>query len=1126
MTRARPDRGALGIRPPLLRLQLLGGFRAVRDSGPPLAERWTRPSAQALVKMLAVAPDHQLHREEAMAACWPEADPESGIRSLRVALHAARRALEPELAARAPSAYLTTDGAMLRLEPDTVWIDTDHAERLARAALQTGSTADLAEALDAFTGELLPEDRYAVWASACRDRLVVLVERLRLALADALLGDVLPDEAAAVARDVLADNPTDERAHQLLMRAYLEQGLRRQAIRQYHACRDVLDSELGIRPGPDTERLHALVLESPGGGSVRASEDDLVPPPALRQPPASPLRGRDEAVTAMLDVAAPRVRLVGGEAGLGKTRLVTEAARLRAGAGTAVLWGAGHDAEGHTPYGAFVEALDGWLADRPSVERARIGGEYPELAAVLPTLGYAGADAARSPEDERQRLFRAAAGFLADLSNAVPVHVVLDDMHGADLGSFQLLSHLARRAAAGDHPAWTFAVAYRDDELAESDPRRMVLESLLRDGLAGRVAIGRLSRQDCEALAADVRALPTDGVPDEVWELSLGNPLFATELARRSDEPDGDPHTPPGVRQLVSARLARLAPATRRIVEVAAVAGGDAALSEVLEVAAEGLHPALSVAEATAAADDAVSGTVLAERDVVIDGRPVAGLVFDHPLVRMTCYEQISVARKRLLHAAYADAVLRRRPDAVDTLAAHLARADDPRATAYLRQAAERAAALCANDAADHYYSELTDRLDTAAVEAAWARIDHSDVLQRMGRYEEAARVLREAAEDLRRRGDEDGVVLATARLADVLIRSGVVDDAATVLAADQPTDATSALAATVHHLSGALLCLVVGRYAQGVEAARLARAHAERVAGPKRRGLVARALQYQAASLALDGRFGEAGPVANEALPHAEAFGDPLVLASVLSVQREQSRRSGRLREALETGHRALELAEHSGDPVGVAFEQANLAELHLLLDEAEAAETLARSAVDSSRSGPDLSTAYAQVALARVRMRTGSGDPGELLDAALEVASTRKDKQAEREARVAKAEWLVRASLPDEALAVLGDVPGLATGAIGAWAHLAAGRAEVAATTARAVIVDAQAVGECLTEVEARTAHAAALGALGLADQAADEFAAAYDLASRMPFPAGLRRIEQAWATGRLEPAPQANE
>ena len=61
-----------------------------------------------------------------------------------------------------------------------------------------------------------------------------------------------------------------------------------------------------------------------------------------------------------------------------------------------------------------------------------------------------------------------------------------------------------------------------------------------------------------------------------------------------------------------------------------------------------------------------------------------------NPLVRLTCYDQLSTARRRLLHTSYADAVLRNRPDALDTLAVHLTRADDPRAIGYLRQAAER----------------------------------------------------------------------------------------------------------------------------------------------------------------------------------------------------------------------------------------------------------------------------------------------------------------------------------------------------------------------------------------------------------------------------------------------------
>ncbi|MFF0189563.1 AAA family ATPase [Streptomyces sp. NPDC005244] len=510
-----PAEGSAGT-PPLLRLHLFGGFRVTRDGGPPLAERWPRPSAQALVKLLAVAPGHSLHREQTTEICRPDADPQQALGSLRVALHAARRALEPELAPRTASSYLVSDAALLRLDPGTVWIDTDHAERLAEDALRTPSTSGLAAALNVFTGELLPEDRYADWAQVLRERLAGLRDRLRLALAGALLDD----------------HPAEERAHQLLMRASLREGLRRQAIRQFHACRQALDGELGIRPGPVTEHLHlqALDTDSPAGpGTVPGG--GFLPPAALRGPAPAPLRGRGRALDALLRPAGPPVRLIGGEAGLGKTRLALEAARQAFVSGTAVLWGAGHDAEGHTPFGAFVEALDGWLAERPPAERARTGTEHPELAALLPSLGQVGAVAERSPEEERERLFRSTAAMLHDLAATAPVLIVLDDLHAADVGSWQLLSHLARRAATA-HTDWRFLVTYRSEELSEFDPRLTVLDTLVRQQLAEHVGLERLTRADCLALAADTLGLPPGHEPPErVWELSLENPLFALELA-------------------------------------------------------------------------------------------------------------------------------------------------------------------------------------------------------------------------------------------------------------------------------------------------------------------------------------------------------------------------------------------------------------------------------------------------------------------------------------------------------------------------------------------------------------------------------------------------------------------
>ncbi|MFC4139150.1 MULTISPECIES: AAA family ATPase [unclassified Microbacterium] len=1092
--------------PPQLRLHLLGGFRATRDSGAPIPERWPRPSARTLVKLLAIAPAHRMHRDEIMAACWPDADPPAAARSLGVALHAARRALQPELVSRQPSNYLVGDGAMLQLDPATVWIDADHAERLASLALASGDAAQLRSAHTALDGELLPEDRYAPWTAERRDHLARLRLRVALELCEALLS-ADPEEAITTARGVLAQHPAEERAHRSVMRASLALGLRRQAIQQYHACREALDVELGVRPSPQTEQLHLEILDVNAGaaGPVDAA---ILPPPVLRTALATPLRGRREVLDRLAVDDTAKVLLVTGEAGLGKTSIVAEHARRAFDAGAIVLWGAGHDTEGQTPYGAFVEALDGWLSGRPATERARAGSEYPELAGILPSLGNTLPELQRSPDDERRRLFQSVTAVFEELAAAAPVLLVLDDLHAADLGTVQLLSSLARRQSMTG-ASWRVIVTLREDEIDTDDPRRALLDALARDRLAETLALPRLTRAECLALAADVTGADA---PERVWELSLGHPLFAIELAREVEHTSEGPRSY-GIRQLVTARLSRLPAAARRIAEVVATAGGEAAVAEVVDVATQVLHPPLSAGETAEAVDEALRSSVLYERDVVIDGRPVPGLVFQHPLVRLTAYDELSAVRRQVLHSAYADVVLRRRPHAVDALATHLVRADDPRATTYLRQAADRAASLSANDTADLYYAELISRLDAISAEAAWVRLDRSVVLQRTGRFDEARAVLDEALGELRRRGDHDGVVLAGARIAEVLVSTAAPQDALVVLDRDPVTGATGPLAAATHHLSRTRALLVTGDYADAVEYARRAESVAAQTPESSRRGLFARALQYQAVSLALAGRVSEAGPAAEQALPHAEAYGDPQILSSVLSVQREQARRSGRLREALAIGHHALELAMRSGEQLSQAFEQANLAELHLLVEEVDLAAELAEAAVAAAPPAPaGWSTPYAFVALALVQIRRGE-DPSGALDIGQAAAEASADRQALDEIARAKALLLLEQEKPDAALHVL---RGLTSGsaALEAWARLQLGDAAAAERIAAEEISRATGEGELITAIDARIILATARALRGDTRRAAREFEELTELAEELPYPAGLSRIARARA------------
>ncbi|MGY0485751.1 ATP-binding protein [Streptomyces sp. WG-D5] len=1114
MNAPRTDHGPNSGVPPL-RLHLFGGFRATRDGGPEPAGRWPRPSARTLVKLLAVTPGHRLHREQAMDICWPDADPSSATGSLRVALHAARHALEPELAPRAASSYLTSDGGMLHLDPATVWIDADAAETAAQTALAGGGAAELAAALALFTGELLPEDRYAAWAEERRGRLALLRERLLLGLARAHLAQGAAAEAAAAAEQVLATSPAEELAHRVLIEASLRQGLRRRALHQYHVCREALDAELGVRPGPETEALHQEALAA---APAPVPVTTTLPAP-LRATTTTPLLGRDEVLNRLLAADGPAVTLLTGEAGIGKTRLAGEVARRAAASGAAVLWGGGQDAEGHTPYGAFAEALDGWLAEHDAAERARVGSEYPELAVFLPSLGQIRTPAERSPEEQRDRLFRASAALLGDLAAVRPVLTVLDDLHAADTGSYQLMSHLARRATARG-TRLRFLVTYREEELPDDDPRRSILTFLLRHHLATQEPLPRLTREACLAvvnttghikplrphadadlpgqppsppikplrrLSSGVRGsapiLPPSPRPptppattpphaDHIWDLSLGNPLFALELARDlAENPTGT--TPPaGIRDLVADRLSRLAPHTRHLVEALSAAGGDAPLTELLDVAEHGLHP--PVTGATDAVERAIAASLVEERQVVVAGRPEPGLAFRHPLVRLTCYEQLTAVRRRQLHGAFARAVLARRPDAVDALASHFARADDPRAAEYLRRAAERAAALYANDTADRYYRDLVSRLD---VDAARARLAHSQVLARMGHFEAAADALREALAEFVRRGAHDDAVLTAARLAESLVRTGALDAAAQALRAHPVTPGTAAEPAAAHHVSRAVLDGVRGSYDDGYAAARRALDAARRVPGVRGQGLLARSHALQATNLGLAGRLAEAREAGDRALAPAEAYGDPTLLGTVLSTLRENARRHGRLREAVRIGERALDLADRSGNPTAASFERLNLAELHLLLDEFSDATTLAEASVTLAEGDGAWCLPYALTTLARVRLRTGDlPEATRLLDRAGPAADHLGDRQARYEVATARAELALRTGRPEAALRVCPDeAPTLKS-----WAQLRCGDAASALATATREEARAARTGERLAEAEAGLARAAALAHL----------------------------------------------
>jgi hypothetical protein len=349
---------------------------------------------------------------------------------------------------------------------------------------------------------------------------------------------------------------------------------------------------------------------------------------------------------------ARHVVVVTGEAGIGKTRLTSEAARRVGQGGGLVLFGR-CDEEAIVPYQPVVEALDGYVAATPADELPALGDEArAELAAVLPSL-----DAPRRPAGAgaRARLFGAVTDLLAAAAKERPVLLVLDDLQWADDDTLLLMRHLVRHA--GDAALLVVAIT-RDHDLEPGHTLGDVVISLDRDGWVRRLPLRGLGEDEVLELVARLGA-PGDAGSQAATARRLvaetaGNPFLVTEVLRAGGE------IPPGVQELVAARVARLDPGAADLLRAAAIAGARFDLDVVAEAAGLEGRPLLD------ALDDTLSSGLVVEEDA-------DRYRFPHDIVRRTVVAQLSAARRRALHHAVAAAIEHLRADAPDEHAAVLA---------------------------------------------------------------------------------------------------------------------------------------------------------------------------------------------------------------------------------------------------------------------------------------------------------------------------------------------------------------------------------------------------------------------------------------------------------------------
>ena len=324
-----PPSDSRGItRPETVRVWLLGGFSVSVGSRLIAQREWRLRKAANLVKLLALAPAYRLHREQVMDQLWPESSPTAASNNLRQVLYGARKVLDP--ASDAHKGYLNLQDEHLILCPEgQLWVDVDAFEQASATAQRGRDPTVYRAAIDLYTGDLLPADRYEEWAENRREGLRQLLLNLLIELAGLYEERHEPKLAIEALRKATAEEPTLEEAHVALMRLHALTGRPEQAIAQYERLRDTLLRSLGTEPGATTRRLRdeiaaGRLLQRPPDSSPASSDARRHNVPA----PRTSFVGRErETVEVKRTLAMTRLLTLTGAGGSGKTRLALEVAR-------------------------------------------------------------------------------------------------------------------------------------------------------------------------------------------------------------------------------------------------------------------------------------------------------------------------------------------------------------------------------------------------------------------------------------------------------------------------------------------------------------------------------------------------------------------------------------------------------------------------------------------------------------------------------------------------------------------------------------------------------------------------------------------------------------------------------
>jgi DNA-binding NarL/FixJ family response regulator len=398
----------------------------------------------------------------------------------------------------------------------------------------------------------------------------------------------------------------------------------------------------------------------------------------------------------------PVVMLVSGDAGVGKTRLVTELGATARSEGFAVLSGRCAELADTVPYLPLADALrEAVTGPEPASPLRDAIAARPVLSRLLPDRRESQtAGGGDTPGLVQQQLFGAVLGLLAELAEASPVLLILEDLHWADRSTRDLVTFLSRVLHS---ERLAIALTYRSDDMHRRHPLRPVVGELLRLPSVTAVHLGPLAD---EAMAEHLTALARQPLRaaalGQIIRRAEGNAYYAEELLAASPAAS---ELPAGLADLLLARMEELSPSAQQVLRTAAVTGRQ--VDDELVMTASGLD------ETTY--EEAVREAV-AHQLLVPDGPH--GYAFRHALLREAIYADLLPGERTRLHARLAEllADARRAADVPGTAAelAHhcLASHDIPGAFAASVLAGQEAERLAAPADAHQLYDQALSLWD------------------------------------------------------------------------------------------------------------------------------------------------------------------------------------------------------------------------------------------------------------------------------------------------------------------------------------------------------------------------------------------------------------------------------